>query len=112
MTAIVQNVTFEDFLEEELAKLDAPDQFVPEIPAPAVPLRTTRVRFEAPPAPELIPYAAFLRLGFHEEATIAAVEQRFRKLSKTHHPDRGGRAEIFKELAEARQRCVAYLKRR
>jgi len=112
MTAIVQKATFDAFLEEELAKLDAQGEFVPEFPSPAVPLQTTRVMFEAPPAAELIPYEAFLRLGFYAEATVAAVEKRFRKLSKLHHPDRGGNGEVFNELAQARQRCMAYLKSR
>jgi hypothetical protein len=112
MIANVQTATFEDFLQEELAKLDASGEFVPEFPSPAIPLKTTRVLFQAAPAPELIPYEAFLRLGFHAEATVAEVEKRFRKLSKTHHPDHGGNAEIFHELAQARQRCVDYLKSR
>jgi hypothetical protein len=111
MIAEVQNATFEDYLQEELAKLDLSDGPAPERPPDLEFLKTERIVFAALRC-ELVPYDAFLRLGFSEEVTLAAVEKRFRKLSKTHHPDRGGSQAVFNELAEAKEKCVAYLKAR
>jgi hypothetical protein len=111
MIAEIQTTSFEDFLEAELAKLDAAeDAAAAEREQPAS-LRRERVVYAV--RPQLpIPYEAFLRLGFTEEPTIEALEQRFRKLSKTSHPDHGGSPEVFKELVEAKRRCLEYLRGR
>jgi hypothetical protein len=111
MTTAAPPVTFEDMLEEAMARLETADASAPRPSAAPVDLETKRVAFGAYRA-EPIPYDAFLRLGFYEEATIAGVEKRFRKLSKTHHPDRGGDAALFQELTAAKRQCLDYLKGR
>jgi hypothetical protein len=111
MIAEIQATSFEDFLEAELAKLDAVESAAAAEREEPANLRKERVVYSARPQPP-IPYEAFLRLGFTEEPTIEAVEKRFRKLSKTSHPDRGGSPDAFKELAEAKRKCLEYLRGR
>jgi hypothetical protein len=111
MIAEIQATSFDDFLEAELAKLDAAENAAAAEREEAASLRRERVVYSArPPVP--IPYEAFLRLGFTEEPSIEALEKRFRKLSKTSHPDRGGSPEVFRELAEAKRKCLEYLRGR
>ena len=57
--------------------------------------------------PEALRVEALLLLGFELTETIEIPEkreinERFRALSKTHHPDRGGNAEVFRRLKTAR----------
>ena len=40
-------------------------------------------------------------LNINRNATQDEVKKAFRKLSKTHHPDKGGDENTFKELSEA-----------
>ncbi|CAF3624233.1 unnamed protein product [Adineta steineri] len=46
-------------------------------------------------------YDPFAVLDVDREATIAEIKRAYRDLSKKHHPDRGGDAEMFKEIAKA-----------
>lgn len=40
-------------------------------------------------------------LGVNKDSTTEEIKKAYRKLSKEHHPDRGGDSEKFKEIAEA-----------
>ena len=40
-------------------------------------------------------------LGLGPHATGGEINRRYRALVKTHHPDRGGEASVFSEIAEA-----------
>lgn len=42
-------------------------------------------------------------LGVEKDATLEEIKRQYRKLSKKHHPDKGGDAEIFAEITEAYQ---------
>ncbi|CAF5202205.1 unnamed protein product, partial [Rotaria magnacalcarata] len=46
-------------------------------------------------------YDPFAMLGIDREATLPEIKRAYRDLSKKHHPDRGGDAEMFKEIAKA-----------
>lgn len=46
-------------------------------------------------------YDPFAVLDIDREATISEIKRAYRDLSKKHHPDRGGDAEKFKEIAKA-----------
>lgn len=40
-------------------------------------------------------------LGVSRDADAKVIKQQYRKLARTHHPDRGGNAETFKRINEA-----------
>lgn len=41
------------------------------------------------------------KIKTHQEATDKEIKKRYRELSKTKHPDKGGNEEEFKELTKA-----------
>lgn len=59
-------------------------------------------------AGQSIPQASFSVLGLRQDAKSADVKAKYRELVKVHHPDKGGSAEKFKEITEAKNRCLAY----
>ena len=56
-----------------------------------------------------IPLESFQALGLKETADLDAVKNAYRQLAKTHHPDKGGSSEGFREVTDAKNRCLAYL---
>lgn len=60
--------------------------------------------FKAP-----IPTASFTVLGLSSDATEEDVKTAFRKLSLQHHPDKGGNAEKFTEIVEAKNKVLQYI---
>lgn len=47
-----------------------------------------------------------------ESLTVTLVNRQYRKLSQRHHPDKGGEAEQFHAISEARECLLGYLARR
>jgi hypothetical protein len=56
-----------------------------------------------------IPTSSFAVLGLSADAKEDEVKTAFRKLSLQHHPDKGGNAEKFTEIVEAKNKVMAYL---
>ena len=56
------------------------------------------------------PIDSFTTLGLSDSASVEDVKSAYRKLSMQFHPDKGGNAEKFIEITEARDKCLAYLK--
>jgi hypothetical protein len=55
------------------------------------------------------------QLNIHDTAeplTVTLVNRQYRKLSQRHHPDKGGDAEQFHAISEARECLLGYLARR
>ena len=48
-------------------------------------------------------------LGVDENASNDVIKKAFRKLSMKHHPDRGGNADTFKNIAEANELIKSFL---
>lgn len=56
------------------------------------------------------PVKEFGELGLvPEKATVEDVNREFRKLALQYHPDKGGDAERFRIIMEAKNRCLMYL---
>ena len=55
------------------------------------------------------PTSSFAVLGLSVDAKEDEVKSAFRKLSLQHHPDKGGNAEKFTEIVEAKNKVMAYL---
>lgn len=49
-------------------------------------------------------------LGLNESATEEDVKSAYRKLSLTHHPDKGGKQSVFVEITSAKNKCLKWLK--
>lgn len=58
-----------------------------------------------------IPSMSFAVLGLREESSGDDVKSKYRELVKVHHPDKGGSSNKFKEITEAKNRCLAYINR-
>jgi hypothetical protein len=56
------------------------------------------------------PVASFTVLGLDSSATSEMVQKKYRELVSIHHPDKGGKAEDFIKLTEAKNKCLAFLK--
>ena len=59
----------------------------------------------------ICPVDSFEKLGLLPESTEDDIKVAFRKLSKIHHPDKGGNANDFIKVIEAKNSCLAYIKR-
>jgi hypothetical protein len=55
------------------------------------------------------PVAEFQILGLESEASIEDVKVTYKTLAKTHHPDKGGKQEMFVKITTAKNKCLAYL---
>lgn len=64
-------------------------------------------RFFSPSVPE----ESFKILGFVNKTTKDKVIESFRKLSKIHHPDKGGNHKKFIAICEAKEDCLRYLEK-
>ncbi len=58
------------------------------------------------------PASSFGILGLESSASIDDVKSAYRKLSLTHHPDKGGDRSMFEKIMEAKNKCLMYLERR
>ncbi|MDO8640871.1 MAG: DnaJ domain-containing protein [Nitrosarchaeum sp.] len=56
-----------------------------------------------------VPHEAFKTLELTIDATIDDVKSKYRELSIKHHPDKGGKAEDFMKITEAKNKCIMYL---
>jgi len=64
-------------------------------------------RFQTPPEIE----ASFALLELDITADVEDITKAFRTKALLHHPDVGGDAEIFKDLLDAKNRCMLYRRR-
>ncbi len=55
------------------------------------------------------PTQEFKMLGLQDSASEDEVKSSYRTLSMKHHPDRGGKQEIFIAITEAKNKCLAYI---
>jgi hypothetical protein len=55
------------------------------------------------------PVKSFEKLGLTSEATENSIKTAFRKLSLIYHPDKGGNANDFIKIIEAKNSCLAYV---
>lgn len=55
------------------------------------------------------PTSSFAVLELSVDAKEDEVKTAFRKLSLQHHPDKGGNAEKFTEIVEAKNKVMSYL---
>jgi hypothetical protein len=60
------------------------------------------------------PLQEFKLLGIAniEHITVDDIRTKYRELSKIHHPDKGGKQELFVQLTEAKNKCIAWLDNR
>lgn len=54
------------------------------------------------------PAQSFNVLGLSESATEQEIKDSYRKLAFQHHPDKQGNSAKFREVTEAKNRCLAY----
>lgn len=57
------------------------------------------------------PVYAYTALNLPLDADVEAIKSAFRELSKIHHPDRGGKQEVFIGITEAKNKCLEWLNR-
>lgn len=57
------------------------------------------------------PVSSFQILGCSEDATEDGVKSAYRSLAMKHHPDKGGNADMFRKIVEAKNKCLAYVNR-
>jgi len=55
------------------------------------------------------PTESFITLGLAPESSQDDVKKRFKELAFQHHPDKGGNEAKFRQIVEAKNRCLAYL---
>ena len=60
---------------------------------------------------QVIPTESFNTLNLKINATIDEVKNSYRELAIKYHPDKGGEAEKFNEITQAKNKCIAYLER-
>jgi len=56
-----------------------------------------------------VPTESFQALGLPDTAGKDEVKVAYRELAHKHHPDKGGNVAKFREVTEAKNRCMAYL---
>lgn len=56
-----------------------------------------------------VPITAFAKLQLSENSNLDDIKKRYKELAFKHHPDRGGNAAKFREITEAKNRCIAYI---
>lgn len=58
-----------------------------------------------------VPAHEFQLLGFEniEGITSDDIRIKYRELSKTHHPDKGGKQDMFVKITEAKNKCIAWI---
>lgn len=54
------------------------------------------------------PVESFVALGIPETSTLEEIKKAYRGLALRYHPDQGGDANKFRQIVEAKNRCVAY----
>lgn len=57
------------------------------------------------------PVSSFQILGCSEDSTEDQVKAAYRSLAMKHHPDKGGNADMFRKIVEAKNKCIAYVNR-
>jgi DnaJ-domain-containing protein 1 len=55
-----------------------------------------------------IPHAAFSRLGLNPTKETEAIKTAYRTAAKNYHPDTGGDAQLFAQITEDKNQCLAY----
>jgi hypothetical protein len=60
---------------------------------------------------QAIPTESFNTLNLTIGANIEEVKNAYRELAVKHHPDKGGDAEMFNAITQAKNKCIAYLER-
>lgn len=55
------------------------------------------------------PIECFEFLGLSETASETEVKSAYRKLAGLHHPDKGGKQEIFIQITESKNKCLHWL---
>lgn len=71
-------------------------------------LQTWISGLKALPAKEVLP-ECFAVLQFEQVPSAERINERFRQLCKSCHPDTGGSEEMFRRLTEAKEQALAYL---
>jgi hypothetical protein len=56
-----------------------------------------------------IPHDSFTLLQLKSDASIDDVKESFKVLAFQHHPDKGGDANEFRSIVEAKNRCLSYI---
>lgn len=59
-----------------------------------------------------VPTDSFTALGLPDTAGKDEVKVAYRELAHKHHPDKGGNVTMFRQVTEAKNRCMAYLEGR
>ena len=57
------------------------------------------------------PESSFDVLGLDHDASAEDVKKKYRELSMVHHPDKGGNAQAFMNITEAKNKLLAYLEK-
>lgn len=57
-----------------------------------------------------IPTESFEVMKLTHESSEEEIKDEYRKLSKLHHPDKGGDSKRFMEITEAKNKCLIYVK--
>jgi len=57
------------------------------------------------------PIGEFKTLSLESDASEQDIKDRYRTLSKQHHPDKGGSQKVFIEITEAKNKCLAWAKK-
>lgn len=72
--------------------------------------RQSQQRTQTPQRPVIkpAPTSAFLLLGLPITATEIQIKSQFKKLAMKHHPDKGGRKEVFQQIVDAKELCIKY----
>lgn len=55
------------------------------------------------------PVESFVVLGLSENANEEEVAKAFKKLAMTHHPDKGGKQDLFVQMVESKNKCLQWL---
>ena len=55
------------------------------------------------------PTESYALLGLKIDAEIGDVKSAYRKLSILHHPDKGGKQDVFISITDAKNKCLSYL---
>lgn len=55
------------------------------------------------------PVESFAILGLSEDANENDVKAAYKKLAVVHHPDKGGKQDMFVKITESKNKCLSYL---